>query len=284
MRTYVPSLGGSALSEIGADSDREAQLLVCGSFPDKNLTVTEGDLDDIVQSFSVDTVPIKLEHVSTVLDPFGLVKALWRDGTRLMASIGFDPAAAPLLAQRPVKSLSVGLDRDSTTSKLSLAEVSLVLRPRLATATLLNESDPRVNENDPNSRRIAELTAKLAKQEVDSAIIALRRAGKMIPSIEPLARALLGASGDSARIAMADGSSANIAETALLLLSSLPRLVNFSETGPGAGGGNPRGGDPFEAPPMTPEQAAYCKDILKVDPEKVRAAMTEQARRGRNRT
>lgn len=270
MRTYVPSPGGLAMTESASGpSDRDAQLLVCGAFPDKNLTIAERDLDDIVQSFSVDTVPIKLEHVSTVLDPFGIVKALWRDGKRLMATIGFDPAAAPLLASRPVKRLSVGLDRDSVTQKLSLAEVSLVLKPRLATATLL--SDER------DSARIAELSAKLARQETDSALAALKRAGKMIPAIEPMARALLMATGDSGRITMADGATLEVAETALKLLQALPRLVSFSETAPAP---HSRAGiDQFEAPEMTPAQIAYCKNILKVDPEKVRSAMTEQARK-----
>lgn len=254
-------------------TDRDAELLRVGNFPDKKLNVTEADLDDIVASFSADVVPIKLEHVSTCLDPFGLVKKIWRDGKRLMATIGFDPDAAPLLANRPVKRLSVGLDRDTTTKKLSLAEVSLVLKPRLSTAALLNDGD--------QADRLAALEAKLTAQDVDAKILSLKRSGKLVRAMEPMARALLAAD-DGAQITMSDGSALGVADAALRLLQSLPRLISFAETAatkpPGDNGGDQEDlyGDSETMEPLTADQMDYCTRVLKVDPAKVQKAMHEQ--------
>jgi hypothetical protein len=209
-----------------------------------------------------------------VLDPFGLVRKLWRDGRKLMGTIGFDPDAAPLLANRPVKRLSVGLDRDATTKKLSLAEVSLVLKPRLATAALLSEDD--------HAAQLARLQAKLTEQDVSAKILELKRAGKLVPAIEPMARALL-ACEDGASITLSDGSALGVSDAALRLLRSLPRLVNFAETGatrkPGDGTEqDDLYGEADEMEPMTADQMDYCTRVLKVDPKKVQQAMHDAKR------
>jgi hypothetical protein len=82
---------------------------------------------------------------------------------------------------------------------------------------------------------------------------------------------------------MADGSSATVADAARRLLEALPPLVKFAETAGKVPTGSKQteddlygeaGDEPIE---MTPDQVAYCKNVLKVDPEKVRATMADQA-------
>ena len=127
-------------------AEREALLLECGSYPDKGLVVTEDDLDGIVGRFSSDGAPIKVEHMDTPLDPLGRVEKVWRDGSVLMAKLLFPPDLASFLKRRGVQKLSVGLTREAAGlvgAGLSLAEVSLVLKPRVAAAAMFSEPTPR---------------------------------------------------------------------------------------------------------------------------------------------
>ena len=68
-------------------SERPAKLLEAGEYPDKDLTLTEADLDGIVARFA-SGVPVKVEHVDSPLDPLGQVKRLWRDGAALLRDAG----------------------------------------------------------------------------------------------------------------------------------------------------------------------------------------------------
>jgi len=113
-------------------AERDALLLECGTYPDKGLTVTEDDLDGIVERFSADGAPVKVEHMDTPLDPLGRVQKVWRDGSVLMAKLLFPPDMASFLRRRGVQKLSVGLSREAV--GLALAEVSLVLKPRVQAA------------------------------------------------------------------------------------------------------------------------------------------------------
>ncbi|MDQ2688399.1 MAG: hypothetical protein M3Y28_11100, partial [Armatimonadota bacterium] len=118
--------------------ERDARLLVCGAWPDKNLTITPEDLDGIVSRFSADTIPVKTEHTDSPLDPLGLVKSIWREGNALMGRLAFPADLHSFLQRRGVNKLSVGLER----SPVALAEVSLVLKPRVASAAMLSEDAP----------------------------------------------------------------------------------------------------------------------------------------------
>src|SRR5579875_2416092 len=148
--TLAVAQPGSLAAALSDDAtERDAQLLVAGNYPEKQFSCTEKDLDDIVATFNrfdaagdTEQCPIKVEHVSSPLDPLGHVRKVWRDGKVLMGKIAFDPTVAPFLAKRAVKKLSVGLARLAADNSLALAEVSLVLNPHVKTAALLSETSP----------------------------------------------------------------------------------------------------------------------------------------------
>ena len=140
-----------AFSDSEMSAERDALLLECGTYPDKGLTVTEDDLDAIVGRFSADGAPVKVEHMDTPLDPLGRVQKIWRDGSVLMAKLLFPPDMASFLRRRGVQKLSVGLSREAVGlgSSLSLAEVSLVLKPRVLAAAMFGDPTP-VASADPS--------------------------------------------------------------------------------------------------------------------------------------
>lgn len=273
----------SSFSFAAGETERDAELLRVGSYPTKNLTVTEADLDHIVARFSADSVPIRVQHTPTPLDPFGTVKKLWRDGGRLLGRVSFDALVVPFLASRPVKALSCGLDRLAD-GGLVLSELSLVMQGHVPTAALLSADDA--------AAKIAQLEAKFAALDADARILELKRAGKIFPAVELHARALLSAPA-GASIQLADGNSQSVADAAFALLSALPSSVKFTETLPNGKRVNLYGGpggaaasteeDPDnddDGPELTPAQVDYCTNVLKVDPKKVRQTMKTTQRIG----
>lgn len=59
------------------DTERDAVLLEVCDLPDKQLKLSEADLDGIVSRFNANT-PVKVEHQDTVFDPLGSVQRVWR--------------------------------------------------------------------------------------------------------------------------------------------------------------------------------------------------------------
>ena len=59
-----------SFSEWGECSQRPARLLVVGEYPSKGLSVTLADIDALVANFT-GSVPIKVEHIDSPLDPLG---------------------------------------------------------------------------------------------------------------------------------------------------------------------------------------------------------------------
>ncbi len=117
--------------------EKEAKIFEAGEYPDKEITVTEDDLDAIVGNFA--GAPVKVEHTDSPLDPLGTVKSVWRNGRDLFAKLAFPKDLAAFLERRGVKKLSVALWKDP----LRLAEVSLVLAPRVPSASIFGQADPQ---------------------------------------------------------------------------------------------------------------------------------------------
>ncbi len=227
---------GAVLSAEEMTTERDARLLVAGAWPDKELTVPENDLDGLVTRFSASAVPVKIEHADSPLDPVGLVKRLWREGDALMRRLAFPPDLAGFLARRGIAKLSVGLDRDP----LALAEVSLVLRPRVAAATLLSEE-----ASGGDSPEVCELRAALAAERLEGRVAALKAAGRLAPAAEPLARALLSV-GDTSRVTLRDGTDAPIGDVFRRFLEAQPPVIRFGETARGGvRGAGEEGEHPF---------------------------------------
>ena len=113
--------------------EKDAKIFEAGEYPDKGIEVSEADLDAIIGSF--EEVPVKVEHVDSPLDPLGTVKRIWRQGKDLFARLAFPRDLAAFLERRGVKKLSVALQKDP----LRLAEVSLVLSPRVPSAAMFGQ-------------------------------------------------------------------------------------------------------------------------------------------------
>ena len=244
--------------------ERQARLLVAGAWPDKRLTVTEADLDAIVARFAADAVPVKVEHVDSPLDPLGLVRRVWREGPALMGRLAFPPDLAGFLERRGIAKLSVGLDRDP----LTLAEVSLVLRPRVAAATLLSEGCP----GEPEGSELARLRAELAAQRVEGQVARLKASGRVTPASEPLARVLL-AAGDGARVTLSDGTDLPVGDVFRRFLEAQPSALTFGEL---ARAGSQANGEEYEHP-FTSEEAEVLRR-LGVSPADVAMTMAAERR------
>ena len=215
-------LAATAAFQLAADeTERDAVLLECCTLPDKQLVLTESDLDGIVSRFSPN-VPVKLQHTDTALDPFGLVKSVQRVGKQLLGKLSFTPAIAALVRERGALALSCGLDR----SPLALSEVSLVIKGRLPAATLLSADDAAelVQLRLDNTRILAQSRAR----EVDAQVVTLKLAGKLIPATEAAARVLLSA-GDTSQILLTDGNSLSTAEAFAAYLAAQPPLITLGQ-------------------------------------------------------
>ncbi len=223
-----------AFSEEERRSERPARLLEAGSYPDKGLTLTEDDLDGIVARFA-EGVPVKVEHRDSPLDPLGHVKRVWREGAALLGTLAFPDDLAAFLRRRGAAKLSVGLTRDP----LALTEVSLVLKPRVASATLMEQEDV--------SAEVARLRAALRDQAVSADIATFKAQGRLVPASEDAARALLAAP-EGATVTLADrpDSPLSVAETFRRFLAAQPPVVTLGEVALGAQGGGETGFSQYE--------------------------------------
>ena len=223
--------------------EKSARIFEAGEYPDKGITVTEADLDAIVESFA--GCPVKVEHADSPLDPLGTVKRIWRRGRELFATLAFPEDLAGFLERRGIRRLSVGLLKDP----LRLAEVSLVLSPRVAGAAIFrksrqsdtsDESDRSEREEvnrdmstDEKDREIAELKSALRAKDVDAGLAALKSQGKIVPASEALAREIM-LQGDQV-IRFSDGEAA-VGDLFLRFLDAQPKVIGFSELTPGRAG------------------------------------------------
>ena len=231
-------------------SERPARLLEAGDYPDKGLSLTESDLDGIVSRFTAG-LPVKVEHVDSPLDPLGRVQRVWREGNALLGTLAFPEDLAGFLRRRGAASLSVGLSRDP----LALLEVSLVLKPRVASAALMSV--------DTLNSEIVRLRAALTAREVDSQVTAFKAQGRIVPASEAAARLLLASS--DAVVLMAGGSEP-IASVFRRFLASQPPVVLLGETAPSGA----------DLDGFTHYEHTFLSKRLGVDPGKVAALLLEE--------
>lgn len=217
--------------------ERDAKLFTAGDYPDRGIEITSDDLDRMVSNHN--PAPIKIEHTDSPLE-LGMVTRLWRVGKDLFGRLTFTPEAWALIQSSGAKKLSAAVKRD----KSGIAEVSIVKHPRVAGAAVFGgdavEFQSEINGGEDMSetktaefsKRISDLERELKSREVDSRIDALKRAGKLAPASEGLARAMLLA-GDSEVVTFADGAEKPVAETFLAFLEAQPKVIEFSELADG---------------------------------------------------
>lgn len=219
--------------------EKDAKIFEAGEYPDKELTVTEEDLDEIVGNFA--ETPVKVEHADSPLDPLGTVKRIWRRGSELLARLAFPSDLAAFLERRGIRKLSVALHRNP----LRLAEVSLVLSPRVADAAMFGGSTPHpgplpsmgegereevsAEMSDEREKEVAELRFALRAKDVEARIAELKAQGKIVPASEAFAREIL-LQGDG-KITFGEGES-TIAEMFERFLEAQPKVIAFGELAP----------------------------------------------------
>jgi len=121
---------------IDSYTEREAMLFRAGPYPDKDLEVTEDDLDGIVTNTAM-PLNIKVEHEDSPFDGFlGFVQEIYRRGAELWGRLRIPADAWALIERSGARRLSVGIAE--TAGKLFLVEVSLVQYPRVADAAVLS--------------------------------------------------------------------------------------------------------------------------------------------------
>ncbi|MDH7481146.1 MAG: hypothetical protein QHH26_04100 [Armatimonadota bacterium] len=226
--------------------EKDAKIFEAGNYTDKGLIITEDDLDTIVRNFH--EAPVKVEHTDSPLDPLGVVKRIWRRGKELFARLAFPADVAGFLERRGVKKLSVALLKDP----LRLAEVSLVLNPRVPSAAMfgrkgaidclplgarfgdsqafnqIRRSRKEVNEKvNEAEKEIAELRFALKSRDVEAQIAEFKANGKLVPASEPFARAIL--LNANQVVTFSDGES-TVAELFIQFLMNQPKVIEFSET------------------------------------------------------
>lgn len=218
--------------------ERDAKLFTAGDYPDRGIAVTESDLDRMVESQT--PVPIKIEHTDTPLD-LGTVTRIWRAGKDLFGKLAFTAPAWALVDACGAKKLSAAIKRD----KSGITEVSLVRAPRVAGAavfsgdivefefTLEGGDDMSETKAAEFSKRIEDLERQLRASEVESHVDSLKRAGKLVPAAEELAKVIL-SSGESQVVTFSDGTEKPVAEAFLAFLEAQPKVIEFSELAEGA--------------------------------------------------
>jgi hypothetical protein len=250
--------------------ERDARLLVVGTYPAKNLTVTEADLDALVTNFS-GPVPVKVEHIDSPLDPLGVVERVWRVGSELFGRVKFPASMGTFLSERGAAKLSVGLLKEPV---WKLLEASLTLTPHVPSATLLSDTE---------RGELVTLRSAVRRQTVDAQIVELKLSGRVIPATEALARVLL-SSEESAVVTLSDGGAAvSVPQAFYQFLKSQPPLVRLSELAVGtkkttfSGGASGAAGstmmdDEEDMEPMSDDEEEMCRR-MGVKPEDVRKTM-----------
>ena len=158
---------------------KEAKIFEAGEFPDKNLSVTEKDLDQYINNFI--PCPLKIEHTETPFDGIlGTLESVYKKGKELFGKINFLEEAWSLIEKTGAKSLSVCLNPNL----FKIEEVSLVKHPRIKDARIfcfntnilkeptMEEIEKLKSENQQLKSQIAENEAeKIAEKYLDKGIL-----------------------------------------------------------------------------------------------------------------
>lgn len=159
---------------------RRAKLFEAGEYPDKGVTVTAEALQKLDERFDL-PVPVLIEHAKSPLE-LGFLTDVRREGEELYGTVAFSPEADALLRRSRASMLSLSLDPSLET----IHEVSLVRRPRVPSARLLNARF-HVELLRPEEARALHFAADAAEHEAEEYV----RKGLLTPAQVPYAKALL---------------------------------------------------------------------------------------------
>lgn len=228
--------GNNKTNATDPQAHRVARLFVAGEFPDKNLTVTEADLDGLITRFHATGArrPVQIEHIVSPLDPLGEVVGLHRCGAELFGLLVFSAGVEAHLQKRGVENVSVALVRENDvngdTGGFSLKEVSLVLKGRIPSATLFDETALHTSAGDSGANRVR--VQEKGNESTSDKMARFRALGKLTPATEPLAAILLSAhgplkGGETAPLTFgASGGQADFADVFAQFLDALPPVCS----------------------------------------------------------
>lgn len=170
-----------------APIERDALVFQAGRYDDKDMEVTEADLDRMVKAHQ--PAPIGYEHAGGKLR-FGWLTKIWRQGKDLFGRLSFSPQAFATAQECGLNKLSVTLPRD----KARLLGVDLVEAPRVADAAFefaavgFNIADI---DSKPESEviQMAEETTQTTEVKVEPAELAkaietIARAKALTPEVQ----------------------------------------------------------------------------------------------------
>lgn len=227
---------------------RQAKLFEAGDYPDKGITVQEGDLDRLVAGFD-GPVRIEVEHQEQPLE-LGFVERIWRKGRELMGLVRLSPEANALVEKSDARKLSVAITRALD----KIVEVSLVRTPRVADARLFSDAvrfcaelcspdetasrerdlEVRLREaeqREVSAREVARAAAAAMREtSVAAKLLELKRSGRLAPAAEGHARALL-MTDDTIRFG---DDQTPVAEVFERFLRAQPAMKLFGEMAPAA--------------------------------------------------
>jgi len=116
--------------------EREGLIFVAGDYPDKQVSVTEDDLDEVVKNFK--PVDVDIEHSSTPFDGIlGTLSKVYKKGKELWGTFSFEDVAWRLIEKAGAKKCSVSYNPELKT----LTGIGLVKNPRVKSAQIFNEGD-----------------------------------------------------------------------------------------------------------------------------------------------
>lgn len=249
--------------------ERRAKLFEAGEYPDKGLTITRDNLAALCDSFG-QPVPVLIEHADSPLE-LGFLTGVEALGDEMFGILALTEEANALIERSGARSLSLGLDPSLT----SIREVSLVRKPRVATAQLysagpcfeasweaptpnplpqfpkeqgLNQGSGRETEGGGSEwqRKYSQLLREHAEKEADRRVAVFVAEGKLTPAQAPFAQAMLLCE-DSVEF---DGDSRPLAHLALALIERQPKHGMFGDRAPAL---NPD----YSQHLMMPEEVAF---------------------------
>ena len=207
--------------------ERRAKLFEAGDYPDKGVTVSETDLRMLATQFG-EPVPVLIEHAKSPLE-LGFLTDVSAEGNELFGTISLSEEANALVERSGARSLSLGLSKDLG----QIVEVSLVRRPRVATARLFKDGVrfwcdlPDLPEPDWKAR-FQELSTARAHDEAVRLSTAFMEDGRLTPAQAKFAAVLLQCN-DVVRF---DEQHVPVAKLVQALIEAQPRHQLFREHAP----------------------------------------------------
>ncbi len=201
-------------------------LFEAGEYPDKGVTITPDDLDQVVARFAGGhhTVVVNTEHHDGPLDPLGEVVALFHKGGRLYGAIAFSVGIRQHIRAREAGKFSVAFQAHEDGGYV-LDHVAVTATPRVPGTGFLTGGQVQFRGEAVS---------------IDEAVARFSHEGKLTPAMIGPASRLLSAAGT---VNFADGSCGSAAADMITFLDVMPVVQprggvipsQFSHPGAGAG-------------------------------------------------